>query len=823
MNQFIIISAVLGILSYILMDPKLAQSEFLRRKSSSRLLIGESTFIFLCFIPCLFWLPIFTLWIMGIAVSAGFFFHDRWFVHRIKAERIDQTSVYATNLPTAFVTCEKQPKIVLPADLEVVQKRWILVHELYHIRHNHHYLKLAFGLFRMLFWFNPGAYLLYSIGTEILEQRCNAAVEKELTAAERIKYQNLQRQLTTSTNLFVLGFSDQKKRPDLNSDENQKKQAKSQPQTGKKKRVLAAGMGFAAAVFLIGILFFWMSASNRFGQDQAALEKLLAENPRNKDNEMAVLAPMPQGLEDYECSLIPLNNTQEILVFIDRDGISEAQLVWNIMQDKLVKAYLPAKQTTLSEERCLEAAQTAGRYYRNEEELKQAREKAIEYSGGELIIINECAAFPEFNLFQLRFGPVDNTQFYIEMGAHYKLLWNRQNHKLDRISGGFYRTSISEQRLEEIAAQTAGFYEQSVDQTKLCYIGEDQTILCPNNYYKIPKAIPFVYPAAMPQILSDSFEYGVQGLDIASQSGSLEVLAAAEGRVEKIGYDQEWGAYMILDHGHRKTFYGGLSDQIWMETWSQVEQGQVIATMREEKAPVHVHFAVLENNQAAADSRKYLEYSLIRGRQIQVPQRVQTRYTIDKTQWKEIVQLVKGSTAFEEYTPNFTPKVEHNYGTPISEIMVTAQPNDFSTLTLVQNSEDNQFDISRSYLFKVLNTEVLPGCSMNLVVNVAVKQKAGKSSAEIAVNVDLNDHQYSAEGIYDPEKRILIQNDVLMSYMDVDAEIRSAVVARIEEIMEKAQQIDEKALALSDQILQIITGGQPISVVTSSLYEVLGR
>lgn len=62
-----------------------------------------------------------------------------------------------------------------------------------------------------------------------------------------------------------------------------------------------------------------------------------------------------------------------------------------------------------------------------------------------------------------------------------------------------------------------------------------------------------------------------------------------------------------------------------------------------------------------------------------------------------------------------------------------------------------------------------------------------------------------------------------MSYMDADAEIRSAVVARIEEIMEKAQQIDEKALALSDQILQIITGGQPISVVTNSLYEVLGR
>ena len=27
--------------------------------------------------------------------------------------------------------------------------------------------------------------------------------------------------------------------------------------------------------------------------------------------------------------------------------------------------------------------------------------------------------------------------------------------------------------------------------------------------------------------------------------------------------------------------------------------------------------------------------------------------------------------------PGFTPKAEHNYGSVISEIMITAQPNDF--------------------------------------------------------------------------------------------------------------------------------------------------
>ena len=36
--------------------------------------------------------------------------------------------------------------------------------------------------------------------------------------------------------------------------------------------------------------------------------------------------------------------------------------------------------------------------------------------------------------------------------------------------------------------------------------------------------------------------------------------------------------------------------------------------------------------------------------------------------------------------PGFTPKAEHNYGSVISEIMITAQPNDFSTVTIVQNA-----------------------------------------------------------------------------------------------------------------------------------------
>ena len=88
--------------------------------------------------------------------------------------------------------------------------------------------------------------------------------------------------------------------------------------------------------------------------------------------------------------------------------------------------------------------------------------------------------------------------------------------------------------------------------------------------------------------------------------------------------------------------------------------------------------------------------------------------------------------------------------------------------------------------------EVLPDVPLELILNVTIKQDAGKSSVAITANVDLSYHLYYAEGVYNPEKRILIQNDVTMSYMDASEEMRSAVTAQIEELLEKTQRIDEK-------------------------------
>ena len=43
--------------------------------------------------------------------------------------------------------------------------------------------------------------------------------------------------------------------------------------------------------------------------------------------------------------------------FLDQGGLPQAQLVYDLARDQLVKAYLPDADSALSEELCLQAAQ----------------------------------------------------------------------------------------------------------------------------------------------------------------------------------------------------------------------------------------------------------------------------------------------------------------------------------------------------------------------------------------------------------------------------------------------------------------------------------
>lgn len=103
----------------------------------------------------------------------------------IDPDMVCVTPAISTPMAAGFL----RPKIYLPdftyAQADLV---WILKHELSHITGRDAWWRLAFLLFRCLFWWNPFAHLAQRSLNDILELRCDRTVLHDLTSAERVAY-----------------------------------------------------------------------------------------------------------------------------------------------------------------------------------------------------------------------------------------------------------------------------------------------------------------------------------------------------------------------------------------------------------------------------------------------------------------------------------------------------------------------------------------------------------------------------------------------------------------------------------------------------------
>lgn len=97
------------------------------------------------------------------------------------------------------------------------------------------------------------------------------------------------------------------------------------------------------------------------------------------------------------------------------------------------------------------------------------------------------------------------------------------------------------------------------------------------------------------------------GLDIAGHMGT-DILATADGRIEKVAHDRLLGWYVAIDHGRGvRTVYGHMQKGIPVKKGQQVKRGDVIGKMGNSgrtTAP-HVHYAV-HRNRKALNPRKYI-------------------------------------------------------------------------------------------------------------------------------------------------------------------------------------------------------------------------
>jgi len=91
-----------------------------------------------------------------------------------------------------FVTGLFNAKVFLPADFSdrfsAQEQRWIMIHELTHIRRGDLWTRLVAEGFRALFWFNPLLHLAVQLLRQDQEYACDQAVVSRCTRHERYQY-----------------------------------------------------------------------------------------------------------------------------------------------------------------------------------------------------------------------------------------------------------------------------------------------------------------------------------------------------------------------------------------------------------------------------------------------------------------------------------------------------------------------------------------------------------------------------------------------------------------------------------------------------------
>lgn len=170
------------------------------------------------------------IWLIGIAVILLYSILSAWRLHRRlrTAVKMDWEEIHtglttdadqmpavfgmsfvsrypvyeAAGLPTAFVFGIFHPAIYLPAGLPLREKRYVLLHELTHVRRRDYLIKIAAFCITAYHWFNPLAWAAYVLMGSDMEMSCDEAVIRSLGKEVKKEYSTALLSLATERRMF---------------------------------------------------------------------------------------------------------------------------------------------------------------------------------------------------------------------------------------------------------------------------------------------------------------------------------------------------------------------------------------------------------------------------------------------------------------------------------------------------------------------------------------------------------------------------------------------------------------------------------------------
>ncbi len=130
------------------------------------------------------------IWVIGIVVFLGYYIYSILKLKRQlkNSEHLEGNIYEAKNLKTPFVLGCIKPKIYLPKDLSLEERKYICLHEQIHIYRKDYIIKSLGFLILAIHWFNPLVWISFILMNKDMEYSCDESVLKALDSNVKKSY-----------------------------------------------------------------------------------------------------------------------------------------------------------------------------------------------------------------------------------------------------------------------------------------------------------------------------------------------------------------------------------------------------------------------------------------------------------------------------------------------------------------------------------------------------------------------------------------------------------------------------------------------------------
>lgn len=709
--------------------------------------------------------------------------------------RIEKNIYECEEISMPFLYGIIKPKIFLPSGLSENQITYIVAHEKIHLKRFDYLIKMIATILLGIHWFNPILWISYNLMMEDMEMSCDEGALKILGLQSKRDYGITLLQLSSRTFTTSLAFSESKTKTRIKNIANYKKPSV----------IIVILVLLCLVILFIPI----MSNPKQFKNNQQVIEQVIASQ-EYKD--------LDSYMFTYKYDLDNINVSYKVLAdnkVVGRFKIdTKDQYVYIDTQSKKVIAtgYTDEFIKRITRQETMALARAILVHFNDYSYLYSIYEEAIDFSGDNKFTINNVS-FAEIKDAMIMYVPHDADSMYIEIssqsGDTLRLLYNYTTRNIEEESSNFNRIFKSKDVAKEILDIIVEYYKQDVANTMMCAVLPNNQISCPNDLgYTVPKNISMINP-----IKGSTMKYnnddGTMSFSLESNE-KIAVMSVSDGEVMDYG-ENEKGKFIKISSAGKSVLYEGLSNDSWFDYTQAIEMGQVIGfilpTNGMGTCTISIDDGFTEN-----EFRKMFAYTLRDAKNSFVIEERNYDFKVSDDVYEQLYEMVQNTDAFDSYA-NRDPVLEEYLNNNLS---ITAQINDFPTVSFSQDVTSGRLLIDKQYLIKEEYTNFYDNMDASFVITFEQIQSYTQLKA-ISFTVSFSNGSYSFSGYYD-----FALGRIMSGITDLDSipedlvnAVNNVIITNYQTILE----VDNKVNTLIEQMIRVIEKDVPMTSYQLETFE----